>query len=147
MLASKKGYMITPIIFIAFLLISVIFSFYVSDIDSQFSHGIITSALISKGVDEIYEKQIDQINLAKLYAYECSKYYCYPNNETALESCISGNLTERYGETGWGIDIYNQSGVYYIKMKISSFNVTNINMASERITINRTLTLPYLKIC
>jgi hypothetical protein len=138
---GKKGYMITPIIFIAFLLISVAFSFYVSDIDTRFSDSIVTSSMISKSIDSIYEKQLDQINLAKLYAYSCSANYCYPNKTVALVSCVNSNMTVRYGNQtgGWNTIIYNQSSKYYINITLNSFNATNINMTSERITISRTL--------
>ena len=148
--SSKKGYMITPIIFIAFLLISVVFSFYVSDLDTKFSKGIMVSASIEKGVNNIYKMQTDQITLAKLFTYNCSLSYCYnasSPSHTALNNCVNQTLTNRYNQSGWNINTYNQTGKYYIDINLSSFNATNINMTSDRITIKGELSKDFLKTC
>jgi hypothetical protein len=144
---GKKGYMITPIIFIAFLLISVVFALFVSGTDSSYAEGVIAASSVEKSISDIYELQADQINLAKLFAYTCSETFCYPSNETGLENCIRNNLTDQYNETGWGLDVYNQSGKHFLQLKLSSFNATNINMTSDRITIDRVLSKDFLNVC
>jgi hypothetical protein len=144
---NKRAYMITPIIFIVFLLISVAFSFYVSDIDERFSRSILTSALVDKSISDIYEKQSDQINFVKLTAYNCSLSYCYPNAETIIENCINNNLNAKYDDTGWYADLYNKTGNYYLKFRISSFNATSINMSSNRVQIESILSKDFFKIC
>jgi len=144
---NKRAYMITPIIFIAFLLISVAFSFYVLDIDERFSRSILTSALIDKSINDIYEKQSDQINFAKLSAYNCTLSYCYPSGETILENCINNNLDAKYNDTGWYPDLYNKTGNYYLKFRISSFDATSINMSSNRMQIESILSKDFFKIC
>lgn len=141
---NKKAYMITPIIFIAFLLISVAFSFYVSGMDTKFSKGIMTSASVEKSVNGIYKMQTDQINFVKLMIYNCSEYNCYNSSSqnTGLKNCVSNSLTIRYQQNNWSasdININGTSESYNVTFKLSSFNATNINMTSDRITVTRAL--------
>ena len=130
---NKKGYMITPILFIVFFLIAIIFSIYVSDIDSDSAQGIRISASIEKGITDIYKMQNEQINFAKLSAYECSESQCYNiSKETIIEYCINKSLNKQYGNFSWSPDLINNSNTIYLYFNLNAFNATNINMNSNR---------------
>lgn len=132
---NKKGYMITPIIFITLFLIAIIFTLYFSKIDAQTAAGIRVSASVEKGITDVYKLQNEQINFAKLSAYECSEKYCFNSttdtNATQIELCINNSLNTQYGNLSWSPDLAN--GTYiYLKFNLSSVNITNINMSSDR---------------
>ena len=127
---NKKGYMITPILFIVFFLIAIIFSFYVSQIDADVAQGIRISATIEKGITDTYKLQNEQINFAKLSAYKCSERYCYSSgNETLVEYCINKSMNKVYGNLSWDPELTNTT----LEFNLESFNITNINMNSNRI--------------
>jgi hypothetical protein len=145
---NKKGFMITPIIFIALFLIAMVFSFYLSGIDADTSKGMQTAAAVEKGALDIYKKQINQMNFAKLSAYECSSSNCYSSaNESIIESCVNTKLNNYFNDTNWNTDISNDSGIYRISVNLSSFNVTNINMESDRVYEEAILHTVFFKIC
>ena len=147
-LYNKKGFVITPIIFIAFFLIALIFSFYVSDIDSETAKGIQTAASVEKAVLDIYKLQINQFNFAKLSAYNCSSSNCYSSgNESIIESCVNTKLNSQFNDSNWNTDISNNSGIYRIAVNLSSFNATNINMKSNRVYERGVLHPEFLNKC
>ena len=147
-LYSKKGFVITPIIFVAFFLIAMVFSFYVSGIDSDTAKGIQTSATVEKAVLNIYKQQINQINFAKLAAYDCSGSNCYSSgNESIIESCVNTKLNNQFNDTNWNTNITDDSGIYRIVVNLSSFNAININMTSNRVNERAILHPALLKIC
>jgi hypothetical protein len=145
---NKKGFVITPIIFVAFFLIAMVFSFYVSGIDSDTAKGIQTSATVEKAVLDTYKQQINQINFAKLAAYDCSGLNCYsPGNKSTIESCINTKLTSQFNDTRWNTNITSDSGIYRISVNLSSFNAININMTSNRVYERAALHPALLKTC
>jgi hypothetical protein len=145
---NKKGFVITPIIFIAFFLIAMVFSFYVSGIDSDTAKGIQTSATVEKAVLDIYKQQINQINFAKLATYDCSTSNCYSlDNKSTIESCVNTKLTNQFNDTSWNTNITSESGIYRISVNLSSFNAMNINMTSNRVYERAELHKALLKIC
>lgn len=148
---NKKGYMITPIIFITLFLIAVIFTLYESNIDADTAAGIRISASIEKGVTDIYKKQIEQVNFAKLAAYECSQDYCYNITEglssPGLRRCINDSLNITYENSTWDISVTNDSTRYYLNFSLSAFNITNINMSSDRKYVNTELNTKFLNRC
>jgi hypothetical protein len=137
---NKKGYMITPILFIVFLLIAMIFSFYVSDIDKANAKSITLSASIDKGVADIYKEQINQFTYAKNLAYDCSEITHYSaGNESTIETCINNNMTARFNDTSWNSDITNPSSIYTLGINLTSMKSTNINMTSDRVYLRTVL--------
>lgn len=128
---NRKAYLITPIIFIVLFLIAILFALYSSKIDADIAQGIRISASVEKGITDIYKMQIEQTNFAKLSVYNCSKAFCY--NESAsnwnLKNCINNSLNSQYGNQSWNIALTNSS----VSFNTSSFNITNINMESDRI--------------
>ena len=94
---NKKAYMITPLIFVVFMIIAVIFSFYVSDIDKKNAEGIRSAGIIDKGIIEIQKEQINQVNFVKLVTYDCSKTICCNSTNLGnLENCIEQELETIY---------------------------------------------------
>ena len=126
---NKKAYMITPLIFVVFMIIAVIFSFYVSDIDKKNAEGIRSAGMIDKGILEIQKEQINQVNFVKLVTYDCSKTICCNSTNLGnLENCIEQELETIYGGI-WSVDINNCNEIGF---ELSSFSATNINMASNK---------------
>jgi hypothetical protein len=145
---GKKGFVITPVIFIAFMLIAITFSFYISDIDSDISQGIQKAAAVEKAVTDIYKYQINQVNYAKLAAYKCSDLTCYSlGNESTVEDCVESSLNNTFSNTSWNVDISNDTEIYHIGFDISSFNATNINMTSDRSYVRSELHKAFFKTC
>lgn len=145
---NKKGFVITPLIFIAFMLITVVFAFYISDIDKDFAKGIQISATVEKSILDIYKDQINQINFAKLAAYDCSNSYCYSlSNKSIVESCINTKLDNKFNDSNWNTDINSNAGSHYIQVNLSSFNATNINMSSNRVYEKELLHPAFFNIC
>jgi hypothetical protein len=133
---SKKGFMITPIIFIAFFLIAVIFSFYVSDVDREIAYGVQKGAAVEKGVHDLQKERINQITFVKVSVYKCSKVD--PCNLTNIVPCAKGNLTEIFG-SDLDLSITNMSNIIYANFNMSGFNATNINMTSDNVMIQAEL--------
>ncbi|MDD5182152.1 MAG: hypothetical protein PHC66_03210 [Candidatus Nanoarchaeia archaeon] len=130
---NKRAYLITPIIFITLFLIAIIFTIYLSKIDANTAEGIRTAASIEKGVTDVYKAQIEQINFAKLAAYECSDASGGYNDSIAgtIENCINSELNLTYGNFTWNSDITNSTPKYYLNFNLSAVNITNINMTSN----------------
>ena len=154
---NKKGYMITPIIFITLFIIALMFTLYFSKIDAETAAGIKISATIEKGITDIYKSQNEQINFAKIAAYECSGKYCYnltnSTNRTKIENCVNDSLNLMYGNITWGLlptsapSLSNVSARCYISFNLSSFSITNINMDSNREYVKTELNDNFLKKC
>jgi len=148
---NKRGYMITPIIFITLFLIAIIFTLYFSKIDTQTAAGIRISASIEKGITDVYKAQIEQTNFAKLAAYECSETYCYNltdvTNKTKIQDCVNQSLNDMYGNLTWKPSLSNVSAQCYISFNLSAVNITNINMDSDREYITTELNSKFFKKC
>ncbi len=148
---TKKGFIITPIIFIAFFIIAILFSFYVSNIDNEISYGIQKSSTIEKGIHDIQKKQINQINFVKTTTYKCSDITCYNSSDsssvTFIKNCVEGNLTEKFGIWDWDYKLINISRTIIFRFNMTSFNATNINMNSNSTIVEGVLHKKLLNIC
>lgn len=148
---NKRAYMITPIIFITLFLIAVIFTLYLSKIDADTAAGIRISASIEKGITDVYKAHIEQVNFAKISTYECSELFCYNassgGNKTNIENCVNLSLNDMYGNLTWTTSLSNVLTQSYISFNLSSVNITNINMSSDREYITTELNDKFLKKC
>lgn len=128
---NKKGYMITPMIFIVFMIIAIAYSVYMYDFDSNIVNSIQTSAKIEKGIQQVYETRINQVNFAKLSAYQLSNTYCYneSGSNTQLENEIEKSLDKRFGGFNWYVDISGNE----LSVRLPSGNIT-----TPEISINYT---------
>jgi hypothetical protein len=140
---NKKGFMVTPIVFIVLLLVVLVYLFNQSEIDTITKNGITKSMAIDKETYSLEKKQINIINFAKISAYMCSKYYPYPCNKTSLERCINENLTETFGDNNWNINIAGNN-IIKISLTLPEIKATNINMSSDSKTVTVTLTKGFL---
>jgi len=149
---KKKGFMISPILFIIFFLIAVAFSFYVSGIDKKISYGIQKSSMIEKSVYDIEKKQINQITFAEVATYKCSETNCYNSSNSssinAIKNCTERNLNSTFGNnTNWGYEIQNTSGAFYFKFNMSEFKAISTNMSSNSSTVTKVLNSELLNKC
>lgn len=145
---SKKGFVITPIIFIAFFIIAIVFSSYVANVDREVAYSIRKSSSIEKGVHNIQKAQTNQINFARIATYKCSETNCYNSSNSssvdAIETCVNSSLTEKFKPHNWNILISNSSGAIYLKFSTTPFSASNINMTSDSIKVNETLCKDFL---
>ena len=128
---NKKGFFITPIIFIVFFIIAVLFSYYISGIDNEIAYGIQKTASIEKAMHDIQKEQLSQIYLVKTTAYSCRKIENSCNEEN-ISRCVDDALMGRF-ETDLNIEITNVSNTIYAEFDLSSFSARNINMTANSV--------------
>ena len=142
---NKKGFFITPILFVIFLLIAISLYAYNKKLDDILSYEILKSSVVEKGIHEIRKKQINQITYAELLIYKCAEEHCFnfsnPSNVTLCEKQVEENLTKRFGNNTWNLEINN----YTYTMNLKSINATNINMTSDIVKVRGALSKNYLK--
>ncbi|MCD6575883.1 MAG: hypothetical protein J7K73_01850 [Nanoarchaeota archaeon] len=141
---NKKGFMFTPIVFIAIFLVVVVFSVYTSTMDKTTSENIHENSKIETGVNIIEKKQIDIISFAKVATYLCSEAFPYPCNETDLEGCVEENLTTHFGSANWGFNIY---GTDEAKARLTLPKINSTNMTSNQVTVTLYLNKNLLRWC
>lgn len=135
---GKKGYMITPLIFIVFLMITAAFAFYTSRVDNTISDGIKISATVEKGVNEIYKEQLDKEVFVKMAAYDCSKEWCCKDSASNGNStCIAQKLDSAYGNSTWDVSFSCPNSVSF-NPNLGNYNITNINISPNitRVTVD-----------
>lgn len=133
---NKKGFFITPIIFIVFFIIAVLFSYYVTGLDKEISYGIQKSASVEKAIHDLQKEQLSQFYFVKTAAYDCA--IDNPCNASIAEQCAKNKLIERFGES-LGLNFFNESGKIYAEFEIWSFNARNINMTSDKVKVKTEL--------
>lgn len=145
---NTKGFMITPIVFLAFFIIVIVFSAYVTSLDRESAYSIRKSASIEKGVHDIQKAQTNQQIFAKIAAYKCSETDCYNSSNSssvdAIKTCVNNSLTEKFKSYNWDIDISNSSGAIDLTFNTMPFNASNINMSSNSIRVQELLSKDFL---
>lgn len=142
----KKGFLITPIVFIIFFLIAVAFSNHILRMDKEISKSIQIVSSIEKGMHEIEKMKIAQISFVKVSTYLCSKENCYPNNKSEIVKCVEENLTKVYGEWDWNYDIYGSEDIFF-EFNMTQFKATDINMTSNSILVKGFVNKKFLNLC
>jgi hypothetical protein len=150
---NKKGYMITPIIFVVFMIIAVIFSFYVSEIDLEMTSSIQTSSRVEKEINNVYEARMNQLNYAKLVAYNQSYEYGYCYNASKSNNGLIDKIDEamdaKYGEFDWvdGFQEDSQGTKLELNFPEIVVNKTDIILIAAEITTKELLSNKLLDNC
>ena len=134
---NKKGFFITPIIFIVFFIIAVLFSYHVSGIDNEIAYGIQKTSSIQKGIHDIQKEQLSQIYFVKTAVYMCreTENTC---EAITLQQCTRDVMEDKFG-TNMDLKITNNSGVYHVEFNMQSFSAKNINMTSDSVEVKTEL--------
>jgi len=144
---NKRGYIITPLVFITILILTITTITYYNNMDINLMNEIRSIEELQRAHKELDKKLIDQINFMKIATYQCSNDYCYPNKTEQLKSCIISKANEFYNNTNWQINIYNETNNFKLGFKTSEFYSNFSLMSSSPKDIKVILSKEYFKLC
>lgn len=134
LLSNKKGFMITPLLFIAFMIIAIIYSFYVSDIDNQMAASVEKTAHIEKKINDVYDQRINYLTYAKSAVYSCQ--FNYSAGCSTPNSCMNSYASAMNITLG---NICNTSNKVYISSIVLpkiAISETYLNLTADSVTIS-----------
>lgn len=147
---NKKGYMITPLIFVVFMIITIVFTYYVSNIDFEMSESIHTSAMIEKTVSDLREQRINQINYAKMAAYNWSNHPMHQFNASSsnrgLENRIEEEMDLKFGESNWKIKLTSELEGVFLEISLPEIRIdkTDITVLDPEFSTKELLSSQFL---
>ncbi len=143
---TKKGFMVSPVVFIALFFIAIAFSYYASSIDNKMAYSIKEVSSIEKGNFDIQKKQLVMETFAEAATYKCSQDFPYPCNKTDLENCVEGDLNSTFGDFNWEFKLSGDE-VIKIELYLPQIKATNINMTSDIIYIEKSVDKNFVNWC